>query len=98
MRTASSASTEHSGTTRKNNASSSGIPPGSRMSRVRTVDVDVSSGSHPVWTGRGRVVDTEGRVQAWVVGSGGDADAEQALADALADGRVAGAGGTSDGN
>ena len=33
---------------------------------------------------RGR--DRRGRVQAWVVGSGGDADAEQALADALADG------------
>lgn len=32
------------------------------------------------------VVVSEGRVQAWVVGSGGDADAEQALADALADG------------
>ena len=28
----------------------------------------------------------DGRVQAWVVGSGGDADAEQALTDALADG------------
>lgn len=27
------------------------------------VDVDVSSASHPFWTGRGRVVDTEGRVQ-----------------------------------
>ena len=26
------------------------------------VDVDVSSASHPFWTGRGRVVDTEGRV------------------------------------
>ena len=32
------------------------------------------------------IVVSEGRVQAWVVGSGGDADAEQALADALADG------------
>ena len=32
------------------------------------------------------VVVGEGRVQAWVVGSGGDADAEQALADALGDG------------
>ncbi|WP_030483394.1 type B 50S ribosomal protein L31 [Nocardioides aequoreus] len=29
------------------------------------VDVDVSSASHPFWTGRGRVVDTEGRVQAF---------------------------------
>ncbi|MFT4287380.1 type B 50S ribosomal protein L31 [Nocardioides sp.] len=27
------------------------------------VDVDVSSASHPFWTGRGRVVDTEGRVE-----------------------------------
>jgi len=32
------------------------------------------------------VVVGEGRVQAWVVGSGGDAGAEQALAEALADG------------
>ncbi|MEO7350989.1 MAG: NAD(P)H-hydrate dehydratase [Marmoricola sp.] len=32
------------------------------------------------------VVVSDGRVQAWVVGSGGDADAEVALADALADG------------
>ena len=32
------------------------------------------------------VVTAEGRVQAWVVGSGGDADAEAALNDALADG------------
>ena len=31
------------------------------------------------------VVVSDGRVQAWVVGSGGDADAEQALADALED-------------
>ncbi|TQL68382.1 large subunit ribosomal protein L31 [Nocardioides albertanoniae] len=27
------------------------------------IDVDVSSASHPFWTGRGRVVDTEGRVE-----------------------------------
>lgn len=27
------------------------------------VDVDVSSASHPFWTGKGRVVDTEGRVE-----------------------------------
>jgi ADP-dependent NAD(P)H-hydrate dehydratase / NAD(P)H-hydrate epimerase len=32
------------------------------------------------------VVASEGRVQAWVVGSGGDSDAEVALADALSDG------------
>lgn len=29
------------------------------------VDVDTSSASHPFWTGRGRVLDTEGRVQAF---------------------------------
>ncbi|WP_229054950.1 type B 50S ribosomal protein L31 [Aeromicrobium sp. Leaf350] len=29
------------------------------------VDVDVSSASHPFWTGRGRVVDSEGRVEAF---------------------------------
>ncbi|WP_232680416.1 type B 50S ribosomal protein L31 [Nocardioides sp. R-C-SC26] len=27
------------------------------------VDVDVSTASHPYWTGRGRVLDTEGRVE-----------------------------------
>lgn len=27
------------------------------------VDVDVTSASHPFWTGRGRVVDSEGRVE-----------------------------------
>lgn len=27
------------------------------------VDVEISSASHPFWTGRGRVVDTEGRVE-----------------------------------
>ncbi|RLV54589.1 type B 50S ribosomal protein L31 [Aeromicrobium phragmitis] len=27
------------------------------------IDVDISSASHPFWTGRGRVVDTEGRVE-----------------------------------
>ncbi len=27
------------------------------------VDVEVSSASHPFWTGRGRVVDSEGRVE-----------------------------------
>ncbi|MFC5822298.1 type B 50S ribosomal protein L31 [Nonomuraea insulae] len=27
------------------------------------VDVDVSSASHPFYTGRGRILDTEGRVQ-----------------------------------
>lgn len=27
------------------------------------VDVDVSTDSHPYWTGRGRVLDTEGRVE-----------------------------------
>lgn len=29
------------------------------------VDVDVSSASHPWWTGKGRVLDTEGRVEAF---------------------------------
>lgn len=29
------------------------------------VDVDVSAASHPFWTGRGRVMDTEGRVEAF---------------------------------
>ena len=41
---------------------------------------DLVRAAHP------EVVVGEGRVQAWVVGSGGGADAEQALADALADG------------
>ncbi len=27
------------------------------------IDVDVTSASHPFWTGRGRVVDAEGRVE-----------------------------------
>ncbi len=27
------------------------------------IDVDVSTASHPFWTGQGRVLDTEGRVQ-----------------------------------
>lgn len=27
------------------------------------IDVEVSSASHPFWTGRGRVLDTEGRVE-----------------------------------
>ena len=27
------------------------------------VDVDVSSASHPVWTGQGRILDTAGRVE-----------------------------------
>ncbi|MCM0621184.1 type B 50S ribosomal protein L31 [Nocardioides bruguierae] len=27
------------------------------------VDVDVSAGSHPFWTGRGRTIDTEGRIE-----------------------------------
>lgn len=32
---------------------------------VPVVDVEVSCASHPFWTGRGRVVDTEGRVEAF---------------------------------
>ena len=39
-----------------------------------------------VRAGHPEVVVGEGRVQAWVIGSGGGADAEQALSDALADG------------
>lgn len=31
--------------------------------RHPVIDVDVSSASHPFWTGRGRVVDSEGRVE-----------------------------------
>ena len=27
------------------------------------IDVDVSTASHPLWTGKGRVLDTEGRVE-----------------------------------
>lgn len=27
------------------------------------IDVEVSSASHPFWTGKGRVMDTEGRVE-----------------------------------
>lgn len=30
--------------------------------RYPLVDVEVSSASHPFWTGRGRVLDSEGRV------------------------------------
>ena len=41
---------------------------------------DLVRAQHP------EVVVGEGRVQAWVIGSGGGADAEQALADSLADG------------
>lgn len=33
--------------------------------RYPVLDVDVTSHSHPFWTGRGRVLDTEGRVQAF---------------------------------
>jgi large subunit ribosomal protein L31 len=29
------------------------------------VDIDVSVHSHPLWTGQGRVLDTEGRVEAF---------------------------------
>lgn len=27
------------------------------------IDVDISTSSHPFWTGKGRVLDTEGRVE-----------------------------------
>ena len=33
--------------------------------QVPVVDVEISSASHPFWTGRGRVVDSEGRVEAF---------------------------------
>lgn len=37
------------------------------------VDVDISSDSHPFWTGRTRTLDTEGRVQAFERRYGGTA-------------------------
>lgn len=46
----------------------------------------VGSAADAVRARHPEVVAGEGRVQAWVVGSGGDADARSALADALADG------------
>ena len=33
--------------------------------QVPVFDVDVTSDSHPFWTGQARVMDTEGRVQAF---------------------------------
>ena len=38
------------------------------------IDVDVTSASHPFWTGKGRLVDAEGRVEAFQrrYGRGGD--------------------------
>jgi hydroxyethylthiazole kinase-like uncharacterized protein yjeF len=50
------------------------------MVRYRGSAADAVRARHP------EIVTAEGRVQAWVVGSGGDADAERALAEALADG------------
>ena len=38
------------------------------------VDVDVSSGSHPFWTGRRRPLDTEGRIEAFERRYGGAAE------------------------
>ncbi|MBU6313382.1 MAG: type B 50S ribosomal protein L31 [Actinomycetales bacterium] len=32
---------------------------------VPLIDVDITSDSHPLWTGRTRVLDTEGRVEAF---------------------------------
>ena len=49
------------------------------MVRYQGSAADAVRARHP------EVVVSDGRVQAWVVGSGGDADAEQALADCLAD-------------
>ncbi|MEH3032587.1 MAG: type B 50S ribosomal protein L31 [Aeromicrobium erythreum] len=40
---------------------------------VPVVDVEISSASHPFWTGRGRVVDTEGRVERFRRRYGNDA-------------------------
>ena len=42
------------------------------------VDVDVSVHSHPFWTGRGRVVDSEGRVEAFERRYGRRSDAGEA--------------------
>ncbi|HAN70154.1 MAG TPA: type B 50S ribosomal protein L31 [Actinobacteria bacterium] len=44
--------------------------PGARTAEIDGVelpvfDVDITSDSHPFWTGRSRVVDTEGRIQAF---------------------------------
>lgn len=44
--------------------------PGARITEIDGVelpvfDVDITSDSHPFWTGRSRVVDTEGRIQAF---------------------------------
>ncbi|MCL3777676.1 MULTISPECIES: type B 50S ribosomal protein L31 [unclassified Actinomyces] len=44
------------------------VPPGQTIEwedghTYPVVDVDVSSASHPFWTGRGRVLDTAGRVE-----------------------------------
>jgi hydroxyethylthiazole kinase-like uncharacterized protein yjeF len=50
------------------------------MVRYQGGAADLVRAKHP------EVVVGEGRVQAWVIGSGGGADAEQALADSLADG------------
>ncbi len=49
------------------------------MVRYAGSAADAVRAAHP------EIVVADGRVQAWVVGSGGDADAEQALADALDD-------------
>lgn len=50
------------------------------MVRYRGSAADAVRARHP------EIVGSEGRVQSWVVGSGGDADAEEALAAALVDG------------
>jgi hydroxyethylthiazole kinase-like uncharacterized protein yjeF len=50
------------------------------MVRYQGSAADAVRARHP------EIVVADGRVQAWVVGSGGDADAEQALAESLADG------------
>ena len=50
------------------------------MVRYAGSAADAVRAQHP------EIVGADGRVQAWVVGSGGDADAEQALTESLADG------------
>uniref|UniRef100_UPI003F4C0295 50S ribosomal protein L31 n=1 Tax=Nocardioides sp. SYSU DS0651 TaxID=3415955 RepID=UPI003F4C0295 len=53
-------------TTTTNGARRAGPPRGAGPPPPHpVVDVDVTVHSHPFWTGRGRVVDSEGRVQAF---------------------------------
>ncbi len=45
------------------------------------VDVDISTASHPFWTGGSRVVDTEGRVEAFRRRYGSSSSATRAARD-----------------